>query len=149
MKNSKGFTLIELLVVIAIIGILSSVVLASLKTARAKSADASIKASLNNMRAQAENVYDSATPNSYATVCTDATVVNALQAARTASGSGVITSTGTAATASAGTCHSDANAWAIAIPLKTNSSLFACVDSSGQSTTTSVALGAAQNVCGR
>jgi prepilin-type N-terminal cleavage/methylation domain-containing protein len=53
-KLQKGFTLIELLVVIAIIGILSSVVLASLSSARTRGNDAAIQADLANMRAQAE-----------------------------------------------------------------------------------------------
>ena len=57
-KFNRGFTLIELLVVIAIIGILSSVVLASLNTARGKGTDAAIKAQLASMRAQAEIYYD-------------------------------------------------------------------------------------------
>lgn len=49
-SKNAGFTLIELLVVIAIIGILSSVVLASLNSARAKSRDAARSAAIKQVQ---------------------------------------------------------------------------------------------------
>jgi prepilin-type N-terminal cleavage/methylation domain-containing protein len=64
MKSSKGFTLIELLVVIAIIGILSSVVLASLSNARSQGQDAAIKGTMAQFGAQAE-LYYTTNGNSY------------------------------------------------------------------------------------
>ena len=63
-----GFTLIELLVVVAIIGVLASVVLASLNSARAKGTEAAIKSNLKNMISQAELAYDTA--GNYSTACT-------------------------------------------------------------------------------
>ena len=48
-KKNSGFTLIELLVVVAIIGLLSSVVFASLNSARAKAKDAAIKAAMSQV----------------------------------------------------------------------------------------------------
>ena len=49
-KEKRGFTLIELLVVIAIIGILSSVVLASLNSARKKTREARRVADLKQLQ---------------------------------------------------------------------------------------------------
>lgn len=53
----RGFTLVELLIVIAIIGILSSVVMSSLNSARAKARDASRVASIQEMQKALENYY--------------------------------------------------------------------------------------------
>jgi type II secretion system protein G len=56
--NARGFTLIELLVVIAIIGMLASVVLASLNSARMKSRDARRLADIHELQ-KALELYNS------------------------------------------------------------------------------------------
>jgi len=58
-SQQKGFTLIELLVVIAIIGILSSVVLASLNSARLKARDADRLSSVKQIQNALELYQDS------------------------------------------------------------------------------------------
>ncbi len=138
MKN-KGFTLIELLVVIAIIGLLSSIVLASLGTARNKAADAAIMADLTGIRSAAE-IYFGDNGDSYGSdlsddcslsvgVFSDSSVRAAIDHAKAQSG------------INSGNyrpyCYIDTTAgtnYAVAIPLKTQPNAdyeYFCVDSSG------------------
>ncbi len=133
----KGFTLIELLVVIAIIGILSSVVLASLNSARGKGQDAAIKANLNGARPQAELYYDG-NANSYNGVCTSTTagISKAVDAAQDVYFAGTVGVDAVAATYQLGACHDDDNYWVAATPLKASvnaSAVLWCVDSAGNS----------------
>ncbi len=58
LKTKRGFTLIELLVVIAIIGVLASVVLASLNNARQKGRDAKRISDLKNVQLANESYFD-------------------------------------------------------------------------------------------
>lgn len=139
-RNNKGFTLIELLVVIAIIGILSSIVLASLNTARGKGADAAIKGNLEGIRVQAEMLYDTnggygvdATPTAF-TAAACAATADTLFADTVIKGQ--ITSAGNAVDSDGmanGSCVSTASEWAVSMPLKTAPSTSWCVDSTGAS----------------
>ena len=138
---NRGFTLIELLVVIAIIGILSSVVLASLNTARTKGADAAVKSNLNNMRSQAELFYGNNT-DSYGvafaeaacaatagTLFADPNIIKAINAAISAAGAGA-----------SSVCSSTTQAYAISVSMKTVAQSW-CIDSSGVSKLYSTAPG--------
>jgi type IV pilus assembly protein PilE len=145
MKKNTGFTLIELLVVIAIIGILSSVVLASLNTARNKGADAATKENLANLRAQAEIYYDAngkygsnateATGNT-AAICNTASTV--FSSASTPSlNPGIVAASTSAGAQAYCSIAATGTAWAVAAPLKTAAGTYWCVDSTGASRSTS------------
>ena len=122
--SQGGFTLIELLVVIAIIGILSSVVLASLSTARNKGADARIQSQLQSMRAQAE-LYS----GSFTAVTAGACVTSNADVFGTAN-NGLGTLLGGLTLANTRCGSNTSGAWAVAAQTSTGAW---CVDSTGVS----------------
>jgi len=129
MNLKKGFTLIELLVVVAIIGILASVVLASLNTARAKGNDAKVKAQLSGIRAAAEIYYS--TNSNYgaaATTCSTGMFTD------TASGIANLVNANNYPTSTVLDCGSSGTAWSVSGSLAggaTTTGPSWCVDSTG------------------
>lgn len=138
----RGFTLIELLVVVAIIGILTSVVLGSLNTARNKSQDAAVKSNLASARAQAE-LYHDANSSSYEGVCDNSAGIGGVKTIFTAVSTAVFAVGGVTVgngptNLSSGTCNDEEAGWASEVALVTGG--FYCVDNVGNATTTEVSL---------
>ena len=128
----KGFTLIELLVVISIIGLLSSVVLSSLSSARNKGATVAVKATMRQIANQAA-LYRSSNSSFNST----GLAVSSCSAASTLFSDPIVQSqeTNTLANAAPGAAlscfiNSVGTEWAISVSaLKTGGTW--CVDNSG------------------
>ena len=145
-KFQKGFTLLELLVVIAVIGILAAVIMASVNSARGKSADSAIKSQMNSIRNQAQLFVDTngtfgsftsgACPSSANTTSTTTAVFYDTEVKKVTEASGLRTGgslqgTGATATTSLTACASNGTSWVAAVVLKTSTSQAWCVDAAG------------------
>jgi len=158
-NRQKGFTLIELLVVIAIVGILSSVVLASIKSARSKNADTAAKASFQGVSPQAE-LYYADNNYSFSGVCNIGAVGStgvksiALLVQSAAKAQNIATfgvNNVPAASISTVSCNNTTSSWAVEVPMQnkdiggTGLSRMFCLDSLGFVGNRSLSIGATAN----
>ena len=149
-KNFKAFTLIELLVVIAIIGILSSIVIVNLNSARGKGQDAAVRQQMSQIRSAAILYQDTnngfstvnltpgtaaaaATCNTASSIFTEVSIASALK--------GIANNAGVAANCALGTESGSsgiAQSWLMISSLRiastSGAAMFWCVDSSGRAT---------------
>jgi prepilin-type N-terminal cleavage/methylation domain-containing protein len=122
-KSAKGFTLIELLVVIAIIGLLASIVLTSLSSAKGKGGDAKVQTQLKQLYTQIEKDYSSGYGTSFtgANTLTNSGAYAAMQTSLTGVGS----------TITVVTSGTPVSAYALYGKLVTDPTKYYCIDSNG------------------
>ncbi len=130
MKLSKGFTLIELLVIITIIGLLASIVLVSLKSARDKAKDAGIMESLNQVKPVAQLIFMKY--DSYSTLC-DAGTLNQTQSDYGTGLRQIESKVEDLNGSATHVCRTGTNSFCVSSPLNRGGGF--CVDSTGYSTT--------------
>ena len=145
MKTNRkgGFTLIELLVVIAIIGILSSIVLVSLNSARKKGTDTRVISDVQESRTQLESDFTTVYTDLYIAAANTTTaalsstvgagITNLASLSTDAANEGGLvyiegTSNGNAGTAAT----PNVIAYAIYGELTSNPSAYFCIDSTGK-----------------
>ena len=137
LRLSKGFTLIELLVVVAIIGILVSVVLVALDSAKNKGNDAGVKTNLHTVANQAEIFYLNNSSSYLPTGGVNVTGV--CPTAYDASGSNLFSQNRViidaiaqaVSTGNGSACYNSASNYAVAVGLRLTANTSWCVDSSG------------------
>lgn len=130
-NTRRGFTLVELLVVITIIGILSSVVLASLNTARSKGSDAAIQSDLNAIRTQAELYYLTTGNSTYGTTVSDGSCASGMFSADTSIAKAIAAADNVNGSSGTMKCESNGSAYLVAAELVGTSGSYWCIDSNG------------------
>ncbi|MCA9356507.1 type II secretion system protein [Candidatus Nomurabacteria bacterium] len=129
---NRAFTIIELLITISIIGALASIVLGAIGSAKDKAADTAIKGNLDNIRSQAY-IYFAENGDFGAKVessdCTLGLFADSVISSAVADS--VAKNGGEEADCVSSGSGSNADSWAISVPLKSDTGDTWCIDSEG------------------
>ena len=136
----SGFTLIELLVVVDIIGILATITVAVLTSAKKKGEDSGIKEQMTALRTQAE-LYASENSDSFDGMFTN----NNTWASGDATIQAILDYIGGQTLVHA--AGSSSNAWAVQAQLKEDTTQYACIDTSAVLSVSANAMADGGTVC--